>query len=70
MQFAPRVKMVSLSLWSCSLFLLAAHARQYLIDHPGDSLRQLLICAVISLIVCILNFSVGAWIAPRRLRRE
>ena len=69
-QAAPRMKMFSLSLWSCSLFILAAHARQYVIDHPGDSARQLLICAAVSLIVCVLNFSVGAWIAPRRLRRE
>ena len=68
--FAPKLKLLSLCLWSLCLFILSGHARQYFIDHPGGTMRQLLALAAVSLAFCILNFRLGARLAPRRLRRE
>lgn len=70
LQYVPKLKMLSLSLWSTSLFIMGALARQYFIAHPGESLRQTVIYASIALLFCILNFYLGAKIAPHRFRRE
>ena len=68
--FAPKLKMFSLALWSLSLFLLSGMARQYFLDHPGSTGKQLFFLAAVSLAACIVNFRLGAGLAPRRLRRE
>lgn len=66
----PKFKMVSLSLWSLSLFILAGVARQYFIAHPGESVRQAVLCGAVSLVCCAVNFACGAWIARKKFRRE
>ena len=70
LRFTSQLKTVSLSLWGASIFILAALARRYFLEHPGQSPARLALFAAVSLLACILNFSVGALIAPRKLRRE
>lgn len=65
-----KLKMVSLSLWSMSLFIMAALARQYFLEHPGESLQQTVIFGGTALVFCAVNFYLGGKISSRRLRRE
>ncbi len=70
LQLVPKLKMVSLALWSTSIFIMAALARQYFIANPGESLHQTVVYGTVSLIFCAVNFYLGAKISSRRLRRE
>jgi len=53
-------KILSFPLWLINLFLIAANASNYLRNGNTDSISILAAFAVISLVICILNFSVGA----------
>lgn len=65
-----KCKYFSLSLWSAILFIMAAVARQYFIDNPGQSILQIAPAAMISLAICAANFSAGRLVARNRYRRE
>jgi BASS family bile acid:Na+ symporter len=69
-EFMPKFKMVSLSLWSLSLFILAALARQFFNENPGESLHYTLLCGGISLVFCIANFYFGGKLATDTYRPE
>jgi len=64
-----KLKMVSLLLWSCTLFVVSATASEFLFRSP-DGLLNVAEAAGISLLLCAFNFWLGARVAPRKLRRE
>lgn len=63
-------KTFSFGLWSFTLFVLAAVARQHFLDHSEESLLTVVTVALISLLICIANFILGLQLAPKRYRRE
>ena len=65
-----KCKMFSFSLWSCTLFIIASVASSFLRSNPQISKLVIVEIALISLAICILNFSIGGLIVPHRIRRE
>lgn len=65
-----KLKDFSFSLWSVTLFILAAIARNYFIEHPHVSIWNVVFIAAISAVICAFNFFLGKVIAPRRYKRE
>ena len=63
------LKNISLVLWSMSLFIMAAIARSFYDKNAGDSLPLILEMMVISLIICIANFSIGRLLS-KKFRHE
>lgn len=57
-------------LWLFSLFLITARAVAFIIEDTTLSLPRLLSIALISLAVCIINFSLGALIGGKKYKRE
>ncbi len=69
-EWPKRCKTFSFSLWSFTLFVLAAIARQHFIDNPDESHLQIVLIATVSLILCAGNFYFGRIMASRRFCRE
>ncbi len=69
-ELPKRCKNFTFSLWSFALFVIAAIARQYFIDHPDAKASEVLLVAGISLVICICNFTLGNFIARKRYKRE
>jgi BASS family bile acid:Na+ symporter len=65
-----RGKRFSFILWLLSLFLISAKASDFLRNENPGSLSILPYIALISLGICAVNFSLGAWIGGRQYRRE
>lgn len=65
-----KCKMFSFSLWSCTLFIMASVASSFLRSNPQISKLVIAEIALISMALCILNFSIGGLVVPRRIRRE
>jgi len=63
-------KRFSFILWLLSLFLVSAKASDFLRNENTGSLTLLLYIALISLGICVFNFTLGAWIGGRQYRRE
>lgn len=53
-------KAFSFPIWLFNLFIISANASNYLRNGDPDSIPTLVIIALISLLICILNFGVGA----------
>ena len=68
-EITNRLKMFSFSLWSFTLFVLAATARQYFIEHPHISALSVALVALISIVICVLNFFIGRFLSKRRYCR-
>jgi len=69
-EIPKRLKTFSFSLWSFTLFVLAAQARQYFIEHPHVSVLSVLLVALISVAICASNFLIGSFLSKRRFCRE
>ena len=65
-----KLKNFTLLLWSASLFLIAAVARQYFDQNAGASLGGLCILALISGVLCALNFTIGYFLTKSEFRRD
>ena len=65
-----RFKMLSLSMWSVMLFIIAARASLFLRDNRDVSPWTVVAIAAVAAAICAVNFFVGARIVPRRFRRE
>ncbi|MBQ9787286.1 MAG: hypothetical protein IJW33_03860 [Lentisphaeria bacterium] len=63
------LKNISLLLWSMSLFIMAAIARNYFDENADGSIWMILSMLVISLCICVANFTVGKFLS-RRYRHE
>ena len=69
-KWPKRFKMLSLSMWSVMLFVIAARASLFLRDHREVSPWIVAAIAAAAAAICALNFTVGALIVTRRFRRE
>ena len=65
-----RGKTFSYPLWLANLFIISAKAADFLRNEVTASGSTLLSIALISLIICVLNFSIGALIGGRRYWQE
>ena len=65
-----RFKMLSLSMWSVMLFIISARAADFLREHDDVSPWIVVGIAGIAALLCAVNFTLGHFIVPRRLRRE
>lgn len=69
-EWPKKCKTFTFSLWSLVLFILAAVAREYFIEHPSESPLAVVEIALVSLVLCACNFIFGKYLAPKRYRRE
>ena len=63
-------KKVSFPLWLLALFIMCANAGNFLRNDVTASISTVLSVALVSLILCILNFAVGAVLGGERFRQE
>jgi BASS family bile acid:Na+ symporter len=68
--FIRKGKAASFPVWLINLFLISAKASDFLRNDKSDSLSTLAIIAFVSLVICIINFGVGALLGGRSHRRE
>ena len=61
-----RGKSFSFPLWLVNLFLISANASNFLRNENSNSVMTLVIIALISLVICIINFGLGALLGGRR----
>ena len=64
-----RFKMLSLSMWSVMLFIISARASDFLREKDVSPWIVVGIAGIAALL-CAVNFTLGYFIVPRRLRRE
>jgi BASS family bile acid:Na+ symporter len=67
---AVRGKPLAFPLWLANLFIVSANASHFLRSGASGSLRSLLQVALISLVICVINFGLGALIGGRRHWQE
>ena len=67
---ARRGKPFSFYVWLLALFVVTAESSHFLRNDTTIPARTLLSIAAISLVICVLNFSVGALIGGKGFRRE
>ena len=65
-----RFKMLSLSMWSVMLLVIAAGASRFLHDNRDVSPWIVAGIAGVAAVICAVNFTLGHFIVPRRFRRE
>ena len=63
-------KTVSFPIWLANLFIISANASDFLRNGSTDSVFTLASIALVSLLICILNFSVGALLGGREHWQE
>jgi len=68
--FIRKGKVVSFPVWLVNLFIISAKASDFLRNDNTDSLSTLGIIAFVSLIICIVNFGVGALLGGLNHRHE
>jgi len=65
-----RGKRISFPLWLFALFIMCANAGNFLRNDVTASISTVLSVALISLVLCILNFAIGAALGGDRFRQE
>jgi BASS family bile acid:Na+ symporter len=68
--FLRKGKRFSFAIWLLNLFLISANASNFLRKEDANSLSTLLIIALISLVLCIVNFGLGALLGGRQNWQE
>ena len=68
--FIRKGKTYSFPVWLVSLFIVSAKASDFLRNDNTDSISTLAIIAFVSLVICIVNFSVGALLGGRSHWKE
>ena len=63
--FIRKGKTFSFPIWLVNLFIISANASDFLRNGNTDSISTLAIIAFISLIICVINFGVGALLGGR-----
>lgn len=63
--FIRRGKLYSFPIWLLNLFIISANASDFIRKGNADSIPTLLIMALISLVICIINFGLGALLGGR-----
>ena len=69
-QFFRTGKRFSFAIWLLNLFLISANASSFLRREEANSLSTLLAIALISLVLCIINFGLGALLGGRQNWQE
>jgi bile acid:Na+ symporter, BASS family len=65
-----RGKRYSFLIWLLNLFIISANASNFLRNEEPNSVSTLMVIALISLVLCIVNFGVGALLGGRRNWQE
>jgi BASS family bile acid:Na+ symporter len=68
--FIRRGKAFSFSLWLLALFIMCSNAANFVRSNVRSSLGYVFAIALISLVICILNFSLGGFLGGERFRQE
>ena len=63
--FIRKGKVFSFPIWLVNLFIISANASNFLRNGNTDSISTLAVIALVSLVICIVNFSVGALLGGR-----
>lgn len=63
-------KTISFPLWLLALFIMCSKAADFLRHDVTASASDILAIALISLVICIVNFRLGAWLGGERFRQE
>jgi bile acid:Na+ symporter, BASS family len=69
-EFIRKGKTFSFPIWLVNLFIISANASNFLRNENSDSIFTLITIALISLVICIVNFGVGALLGGRRNWQE
>ena len=69
-QFIRAGKRFSFAIWLLNLFLISANASSFLRNENQNSIPTLLVIALISLVLCIVNFGLGALLGGRQNWQE
>jgi BASS family bile acid:Na+ symporter len=65
-EFIRKGKSLAFPFWLLNLFIVSANASNFLRNENSDSVFTLIIIALVSLVLCIVNFGLGAWLGGRR----
>ncbi|HSD85072.1 MAG TPA: hypothetical protein VLG46_14485, partial [Anaerolineae bacterium] len=68
--FVRKGKAFSFPIWLLNLFIVSANASDFLRNDHSDSAATLISIALVSLVICIVNFGVGALLGGRRHWQE
>src|SRR5688572_10517868 len=68
--FLRKGKRFSFPIWLLNLFLISANASNFLRNENTDSLSTLLVIALISLVLCVVNFGLGALLGGQQNWQE
>lgn len=69
-EFFLKGKQFSFGIWMVNLFLISANASNFLRREDSNSFTTLLVIALISLVLCIVNFGLGALLGGRQYWQE
>jgi bile acid:Na+ symporter, BASS family len=69
-QMLRRGKKLSFPIWLFNLFIICANASNFLREEDPNSLTTLMVIALISLVLCMVNFGVGALLGGSRNWQE
>ena len=69
-EWPARLRNVSFSMWVLALFLITANASAFVRAQADKPIRTIVEIAGTSLVICAVNFGVGALIGGRSFRRE
>jgi BASS family bile acid:Na+ symporter len=69
-EFLRKGKRFSFALWLVNLFIISANASSFLRNEDPNSMSTLLIIALISLVICVVNFGLGALLGGRQNWQE
>ena len=69
-RFLRTGKRFSFAIWLLNLFLISANASSFLRQEDAGSLSTLLVIALISLVLCMINFGLGAVLGGRQNWQE
>jgi BASS family bile acid:Na+ symporter len=68
--FIRKGKSTSFPIWLASLFIISANASDFLRNDKTDSISMLAVIASVSLVICMVNFSLGALLGGRHHWQE
>jgi BASS family bile acid:Na+ symporter len=68
--FFRKGKQFSFAIWLSNLFVISANASDFLRNEDATSISTLLIIALISLVLCVVNFGLGALLGGRQNWQE
>jgi len=68
--FIRKGKTFSFTIWLVNLFVISANVSDFLRNRSTDSISTLAVIALVSLVICIVNFGVGALLGDAVIGRK